>query len=119
MVDAHASCEQLPLARGGGDSAPCEINVFFADLKSGVGAAVPLRDNAVGAAADLILLDRNALHNVPNYDDYAMIAYSAERSDVRMTMVDGRILYQNGTYTLIDEERLHYDAKKVFAHYFD
>ena len=73
----------------------------------------------IGARADLILIDRTAVHNMPCFDDYAMLCYSAERSDVLMTMVDGRILYRNGTYTLIDEERLHYDAQKVFAHYFD
>ncbi len=73
----------------------------------------------IGARADLVLIDRNSLHNMPCFDDYAMLCYSAERSDVLMTMVDGRILYQNGTYTLIDEERLRYDAQKVFTHYFD
>ncbi len=73
----------------------------------------------VGARADLILVDRHSIHNMPSYDDYAMLAYSAERSDVRMTMADGRILYQNGAYTLIDEERLRYEAQEVFAHYFD
>ena len=73
----------------------------------------------IGARADLILIDRTSIHNMPCFDDYAMLCYSAERSDVLMTMVDGRILYQNGTYTLIDEERLRYDAQKVFAHYFD
>jgi 5-methylthioadenosine/S-adenosylhomocysteine deaminase len=73
----------------------------------------------IGARADLVLIDRTSVHNMPCFDDYAMLCYSAERSDVLMTMVDGRILYQNGTYTLIDEERLRYDAQKVFAHYFD
>ena len=73
----------------------------------------------VGNRADLVLLDRNALHNMPSYDDYAMIAYSAERSDVQMTMVDGCILYRNGEYTSIDEERLRYDCRETFAHYFD
>ena len=73
----------------------------------------------IGARADLVLIDRTSVHNMPCFDDYAMLCYSAERSDVLMTMVDGRILYQNGTYTLIDEERLRYDAGKVFAHYFD
>ena len=73
----------------------------------------------IGARADLVLIDRTSLHNMPCFDDYAMLCYSAERSDVLLTMVDGRILYQNGTYTLIDEERLRYDAQKVFAHYFD
>ena len=87
------------------------------------GAIAQGRENCgeirVGACADLVLIDRTSLHNMPCFDDYAMLCYSAERSDVLMTMVDGRILYQNGTYTLIDEERLRYDAQKVFDHYFD
>ena len=73
----------------------------------------------VGNRADLVLLDRDSLHNIPCFDDYAMIAYSAERSDVRMTMVDGRILYRNGEYTSIDEERMRYECRETFAHYFE
>ncbi len=73
----------------------------------------------VGNRADMVLINRNSIHNIPSYDDYAMLAYSAERSDVRMTMVDGCILYKNGEYTSIDEERLRFEANEVFAHYFD
>ncbi len=73
----------------------------------------------IGYFADLVLIDRNALHNMPSYDDYALLAYSAERSDVLFTMVNGRILYRNGAYTDIDVERLRYDCREVFAHYFD
>lgn len=73
----------------------------------------------VGNRADLVLIDRNSIHNMPSYDDYAMLAYSADRSDVLLTMVDGRILYRNGEYTLIDEEQLRFEAREVFSHYFD
>ena len=73
----------------------------------------------VGNRADLVLIDRTSLHNMPSYDDYAMLSYSANASDVLFTMVDGRILYRNGEYTAIDEERLRYEAQEVFAHYFD
>ncbi|MBQ7334906.1 MAG: amidohydrolase [Clostridia bacterium] len=73
----------------------------------------------VGYRADLVLMDRHSIHNMPSYDDYAMLSYSADRSDVLMTMVDGRILYRNGEYTSIDEERLRREAQEVFAHYFD
>ncbi|MBQ9785257.1 MAG: amidohydrolase [Clostridia bacterium] len=73
----------------------------------------------VGMRADLILIDRNSFHNMPSYDDYAMLCYSADRHDVRVTMADGRILYQNGEYTCIDEERLRHEARETFAHYFD
>ena len=73
----------------------------------------------VGMKADLVLIDRHSIHNMPSYDDCAMLCYSADRSDVLFTMVDGRILYRNGEYTLIDEERLKREAQEVFAHYFD
>ncbi len=73
----------------------------------------------VGYRADLTLIDRNSIHNIPSYDDYALLSYSAERSDVLLTMADGRILYRNGEYTSIDEERLRFEAREVFAHYFD
>ena len=47
------------------------------------------------------------------------MAYSAAESDVLMTVCDGRILYENGTYTSLDEELLRHDAKRVISHYFD
>ena len=73
----------------------------------------------VGKRADLVLIDLHTLHNLPVYDPYATLAYSAERDDVLMTMVDGRILYQNGEYTSIDEERLKYEFQNTVTHYFD
>ena len=73
----------------------------------------------IGNRADLTLIDRYTLHNMPCYDEYAMLSYSAQSSDVIMTMVDGRILYRNGEYTFIDEERLRYECSHTFAHYFD
>ncbi len=72
-----------------------------------------------GMRADLVLIDRSSLHNIPCYDDTAMLLYSADSSDVRMTMVDGRILYRDGAYTSIDEERLRFECQEVFSHYFD
>lgn len=72
----------------------------------------------VGKKADLILIDRNSLHNMPSFDDYAMLTYSADSRDVMLTMVDGRILYRNGAYTLIDEEQLRAESREVFSNYF-
>ncbi|MBQ7172816.1 MAG: amidohydrolase [Clostridia bacterium] len=72
-----------------------------------------------GKRADLVLLNLNSLHNQPVYDPYATLTYSMGREDVLLTMADGRILYQNGEYTSIDEERLKYEFQKTVAHYFD
>lgn len=73
----------------------------------------------VGNRADLVLIDRHSIHNMPCFDEYAMLLYSADSSDVRMTVVDGRILYRNGEYTSIDEERLRFESQEVFSHYFE
>ena len=74
---------------------------------------------AVGMRADLILLDMNSINNIPSYSFESTVAYSATEGDVLMTVCDGRILYENGSYTSLDEELLRHDAKRVISHYFD
>jgi len=73
----------------------------------------------VGAKADIILIDLDALNNIPMYDPYAALAFSAHDCDVYLTMCDGKILFENGEYKTIDVEKLRYTAKHTIAHYFD
>lgn len=72
-----------------------------------------------GMRADLILIDMNAINNIPAYSIDSAVCYSANDDNVIMTVVDGNILYENGSYTTIDEELLRYNAKNVTSHYFD
>ena len=74
---------------------------------------------ALGMRADLILIDMSSVNNIPSYSFESTVAYSALESDVILTVCDGRILYENGTYTSLDEELLRHDAKRVISHYFD
>ena len=74
---------------------------------------------AVGCKADLILLDLDAINNIPSYDLYCTLAYSANASNVLLTMVDGRILYEDGEFKTIDIEKVKYDFGEIHAHYFD
>jgi len=63
---------------------------------------------AVGKKADLIALDLQKPHLMPMHDLTALLVYSAQASDVVMTMVDGSILYEHGTCMKIDlDEVLH------------
>ncbi len=73
----------------------------------------------VGNRADLILIDMDAINNIPTYDLESTVAYSATESNILMTLSDGNILYDRGTYTTIDEELIKHNAKRVIAHYFD
>ncbi len=74
---------------------------------------------SVGAKADLIMIDMNAINNIPCYDLATALAYSANSSNVLLTMCDGRILWENGEYTSIDIECLRFEARQIIRHYFD
>jgi len=55
-----------------------------------------------GKQADIAIIDTNRPHLVPNHDPVGLVAYSALPSDVAMTLVAGRIVYQQGRLTGAD-----------------
>lgn len=59
-----------------------------------------------GFFADLIAIDRDAVHWVPDYDSLSNLVYSAKSSDVSMVMVDGKILMKDGEITTVDEQEI-------------
>lgn len=65
----------------------------------------------VGMRADIAAINLDAPHLYPALDVLALICYSAQGSDVCMTMVDGQILYENGEYFTIDREQVVAEAK--------
>ena len=71
-----------------------------------------------GMRADLIIVDTDSINNIPLYDYYSMMSYSAKSSDVRMTMVDGRVLYLDGEYKTVDIEKTKYEAKRMLKNFF-
>lgn len=67
----------------------------------------------VGFKADIAAIDFDRPHLIPAFDYPAMLCYAVQGSDVCMTMVDGRILYENGNYLTLDAERIRYDARRL------
>ena len=70
----------------------------------------------VGKRADIIAINLDAPHMVPDYDTLALVTYSAQASDVCMTMVDGKILYRNREFLTMDRERIFRDYRKSFEY---
>ena len=68
---------------------------------------------AVGKKADIAAVDMDRPHLYPAFDALPMLVYSAQAADVAMTMVDGKILYENGEYLTIDREKALWDAKQA------
>ena len=58
-----------------------------------------------GYDADMIMLDFDRPHLVPCHNAVSNVVYAARGSDVVMTMVAGKILYENGEFMTIDTER--------------
>ena len=68
---------------------------------------------AVGKKADIVAIDMDRPHLYPAFEPLPMLVYAAQASDVVMTMVDGRILYENGEYLTLDREKVMFDAKQA------
>lgn len=60
----------------------------------------------VGKRADLILVERNRPHLAPDVDAWSTLAYAARGTDVRLTMVDGRILVRDFGLTDADADEI-------------
>ena len=73
-----------------------------------------------GMDADIALVDFSAPHLMPCHNVLSGLVFSAKGGDVAMTMVRGKILYQNGSFPTLDlktavEELTQYAIPTLFA----
>ena len=69
-------------------------------LDSEIGSIEP------GKRADLIMVDRDAVHLAPDADPWSTLVYAARGTDVRLTMVDGTVLVEDGQLVSIDKDEV-------------
>lgn len=74
-----------------------------------VGAIAP------GQAADLCLVDLDTLAFTPLNDLHRQLVYCETGSSVRLTMVDGRVVFAEGAVTTLDERALRAEARNIAA----
>lgn len=67
----------------------------------------------VGNKADLCLIEMNMVNNIPMFDPYSALAYSVDPSDVRMTVADGEVLYEDGEYKTLDIEKVKHEFERL------
>ena len=67
-----------------------------------------------GFRADFILFDIEKEHLTPDYDTLANILFSAQSSDICMTVCDGEIICKDGEVLFIDEEETIAKAEESF-----
>ncbi len=61
---------------------------------------------AIGYDADLAMLDLDRPGLIPQRNLLSNLIYCTNASDVRLTMVRGRIIYENGDYPNVDKEKI-------------
>lgn len=67
----------------------------------------------VGNKADLFVMDIDQPQFYPRNDLIAALCYSARGTEIVLTMVDGKILYENGEFTTLDKERIIFETEKT------
>ena len=90
----------------------------FTILKAGTtGGALcmGLKDSDVldqGKKADIIMIDMSKPSMQPENNIVRNIIYSADNSVVKMTMIDGKILYEDGRFTTLDMDEIIRECNK-------
>ena len=67
----------------------------------------------VGKKADLIVLDLHRPNMQPINNITKNIVYSGSKENVKLTMINGKILYENGEFIGTDVEKIYADAQEV------
>ena len=88
-------------------------------LTRGGARAMRLQDSigqlAPGYAADLALLDLDTLAFTPCNDLERQLVYCEDGSSVRYTIVGGRVVFEDGRLTTVDERALRAEARELAA----
>lgn len=75
----------------------------------------PLGEVSPGHQADLVLIDLDTLPFTPLNDLRRQLVYCENGSSVRMTLVQGRIVFEDGRLTLVDEAAIRAEARELVA----
>lgn len=67
-----------------------------------------------GNLADIVMIDMHAPNMQPEHNIIKNIVYAGSKSNVLMTMVDGKVLYENGKYNIgFDKEDIYKRANEI------
>ena len=111
-ADLFEAVKLAALLSNGSTLDPTSLTAYQAlKLATVNGAKAQGRENecgmiAPGLDADLIMLDFTQPHLIPCHNPISNLVYAASGHDVVMTMVRGKILYENGVYPTIDRENV-------------
>ncbi len=66
-----------------------------------------------GKKADLIIIDTNKPHLTPMYNVYSHLVYAAGGNDVATSIINGRLVMENGDLLTLDIEKIMADVNEI------
>lgn len=100
-----------------GDAAACSAESVLSMACTGSARAMGLADCdciAPGKQADLIVIDMHRPNMRPVNNVAANLVYSGSKENVKLTMVAGRVLYENGEFFVGEEpEKVYETAERI------
>lgn len=66
----------------------------------------------VGNRADIIVFDIDKAHLQPVHDALSNIIFAGQAEDICLSMIDGKVVYKEGSLITIDEERVIYEVNQ-------
>lgn len=98
------------------DAAACDAAEILKSATVGGAHCMGLDDCDIidtGKKADLTVIDIHRPNMQPINNIIKNIVYSGSKENVKLTMINGKILYENGEFIGTDIEKIYYDAQKI------
>lgn len=98
------------------DAAACDAAKLLKSATVGGAHCMGLYDCDIidtGKKADLTVIDLHRPNMQPINNIIKNIVYSGSKENVKLTMINGKILYENGEFIGTDIEKIYYEAQKI------
>jgi 5-methylthioadenosine/S-adenosylhomocysteine deaminase len=66
-----------------------------------------------GKRADLLIIDRDTLNQIPLYNIYSDLVYATKAADVQTVIINGRVVMRNRRLLTLDEPTIKTDARSL------
>ena len=116
MIEEMRAAALFQKAASRDTTALSAIDVFRMATQSGLGTW-GAGDLVPGRPADVVLMNLETVHTLPNYEAVSTLVYAANAQGITDVIVAGRYLLRNGELETIDEQRVKEEVKERSKRY--
>jgi 5-methylthioadenosine/S-adenosylhomocysteine deaminase len=112
--EMYLACVLQKLRTNNAAAMPAETILKAATAGGALAMGIPdCADLAPGNKADLIVIDLNQPNMQPINAIVKNLVYSGSKQNVKLTMINGKVLYEDGVFTTLDTEKLYFEANTI------